>query len=365
MKLSRSLVAIIVAFSLAMLPSATAVEKKSTKAAGPSKSTVVNTILSGAGAPSKTLGINGDFYIDTKNLNLYGPKTKGVWKVTTSLRANEVPVVANVIGESGAMGPTGPKGDKGATGEKGATGDKGATGATGPQGAQGLTGAKGDTGATGSIGATGAVGATGPAGAKGDTGAVGAQGAQGIQGVKGDTGETGATGPTGAQGSQGAQGLQGVQGVKGDTGATGATGAQGDAGISYTKWATVPAATLSITGANNSTSHVFFSAPTSGNYTFEVVVTGIANFNDSFNLNAEIVIGNAPISYQYAIASNADSFANGISGRQYGFTVIGAAANVSSGAIFALRVTNEFAVSGGTSISFSGRALVNKVGTIG
>jgi hypothetical protein len=129
MKLSRSLVAIIVAFSLAMLPSATAVEKKITKAAGPSPTTVVNTILSGAGAPSKTLGINGDFYIDTKNLNLYGPKTKGVWKVTTSLRASEVPFVANVIGESGAMGPTGPKGDKGATGEKGATGDKGATGA--------------------------------------------------------------------------------------------------------------------------------------------------------------------------------------------------------------------------------------------
>ena len=362
MKGSRSLVAITLAFSLAVLPSAIAGEKTSTKAAGPTPTTVVNTILSGAGVPAKTLGINGDFYIDTKNLNLYGPKTKGVWKVTTSLRANEVPVVANVIGESGAMGPTGPKGDKGATGEKGATGDKGATGATGatgPQGIQGLTGAKGDTGATGSIGATGAVGATGPAGAKGDTGATGATGA------KGDTGATGPIGATGPQGSQGAQGQQGSQGVKGDTGATGATGPQGDAGISYTKWATVPAATLAITGANNSTSHVFFSAPSAGNYTFEIVVTGVANFNDSFNLNAEIVIGNAPISNQFTIASNADSFANGISGRQYGFTVIGAAANVSSGAVFALRVTNEFAVSGGTSINFSGRALVNKVGTIG
>ena len=115
MKGNRSLVAITLAFSLAMLPSATAVEKKITKAAGPTPITVVNTILSGAGAPAKTLGINGDFYIDTKNLNLYGPKTKGVWKVTTSLRANEVPVVAIVIGKSGAMGPTVPKGDKGAT----------------------------------------------------------------------------------------------------------------------------------------------------------------------------------------------------------------------------------------------------------
>ena len=101
MKVSRSLVAIIVAFSLAMLPSASAVEKKITKAAGPSKSTVVNTILSGAGAPSKTLGINGDFYIDTKNLNLYGPKTKGVWKIASSLRAIEIPVITNVVGDRG------------------------------------------------------------------------------------------------------------------------------------------------------------------------------------------------------------------------------------------------------------------------
>ena len=323
MKGSKSLVAIIVAFSMAMLPSAVAVEKKSIKAAGPSPTTVVNTILSGAGVPAKTLGINGDFYIDTKNLNLYGPKTKGVWKITTSLRANEVPVVANVIGESGAMGPTGPKGEKG---DKGATGDRGATGATG---------------------------ATGP------------QGIQGLTGAKGDTGDTGATGPTGAQGAQGSQGIQGLKGDTGATGATGAPGAQGDAGISYTKWATVSAATLAITGANNSTSHVFFTAPSAGNYTFEVIVTGVANFNDTFNLNAEIVVGNAAISSQFAIASNADSFANGVSGRQYGFTVIGAAANVSSGAIFALRITNEFAVSGGTSINFSGRALVNKVGSIG
>ena len=365
MKGSKSLVAIIVAFSMAMLPSAVAVEKKSIKAAGPSPTTVVNTILSGAGVPAKTLGINGDFYIDTKNLNLYGPKTKGVWKITTSLRANEVPVVANVIGESGAMGPTGPKGDKGdkgATGEKGATGDRGATGATGatgPQGIQGLTGAKGDTGSTG------AIGATGPAGATGATGATGPQGIQGLTGAKGDTGDTGATGPTGAQGAQGSQGIQGLKGDTGATGATGAPGAQGDAGISYTKWATVSAATLAITGANNSTSHVFFTAPSAGNYTFEVIVTGVANFNDTFNLNAEIVVGNAAISSQFAIASNADSFANGVSGRQYGFTVIGAAANVSSGAIFALRITNEFAVSGGTSINFSGRALVNKVGSIG
>jgi hypothetical protein len=341
MKRNPSLLVITLAISLAILPSAFAVEKTSSKAAGPSPTTVVNTILSGAGIPSKTLGINGDFYIDTKNLNLYGPKTKGVWKVATSLKAKEVPVVANVIGESGAMGQTGPKGDKGAIG------DKGATGATGVQGIQGLTGAIGATGTTGAAGlagATGTAGSTGVAGAKGDTGT---QGIQGTQGAKGDAG---------------------IQGNKGDTGAkgdTGTTGNQGDAGISVSKFVTVPIATLAITTAGNSTSHIFFTAATSGNYTFEVIVAGVANFSDTFNLNAEIVIGNSAIADQFAIASDAESYANGISGRQYGFTVIGAAANVSAGAIFALRITNQISVSGGTSINFMGRALVNKVGSIG
>jgi hypothetical protein len=330
-----------------MLPSAIAAEKTTSKAAGPTPTTVVNTILSGAGAPAKTLGINGDFYIDTKNLNLYGPKTKGVWKVTTSLRAHEVPVVSNIVGETGAMGQTGPKGDKGATG------------ATGPQGIQGLTGAMGATGATGAVGAKGETGATGPAGA---TGSVGATGPQGIQGVKGDTGATGATGPAGATGPQGATGAQGLTGA---TGATGPAGPQGEAGISYAKFATVPGASLAITTAGNSTSHTFFTADNSGNYTFEIIVTGIANMSDSFKLNAEIVVGNSAITNQFAIASDAYSYANGASGRQYGFTVIGAASNVSAGTIFALRITNQVAVSGGTSITFMGRALINKVGSIG
>ncbi len=348
-----------------MLPSALAVEKTNTKAAGPSPTTVVNTILSGSGAPAKTLGINGDFYIDTKNLNLYGPKTKGAWKITTSLKAREVPVDENVIGESGAIGQTG---------AKGATGDKGATGATGLQGIQGLTGPIGITGlagasgATGGVGAPGSAGAPGVAGAKGDTGTQGSQGASGTSGAAGSagaSGSAGAKGDTGAQGIQGAKGDTGTQGASGASGATGATGAQGDSGASVVKFATVQAGTLAITTAGNSISQTFFTAETAGNYTFEVIVVGIANFSETFKLNAEIVIGNSAIVNQFAIAADANSYANRILGRQYGFTVIGAAADVSAGAIFALRITNQVAISGGTPINFTGRALVTKVGSIG
>ena len=46
------------------------------KSAGRTANSIPNTILNGISAPSKTIGINGDFYIDTKNLNIYGPKKK-------------------------------------------------------------------------------------------------------------------------------------------------------------------------------------------------------------------------------------------------------------------------------------------------
>ena len=397
MKGKRFFLAVTLVTSLALLPSAIAGERISNKAAGRTSTTVVNTILSGSGVPAKTLGINGDFYIDTKNLNLYGPKASGVWKVSTSLRSRDVPVVANIIGETGAMGQTGPKGatgDKGATGAigpqgipglqgiigiTGTTGLTGAIGATGLQGLQGLQGLMGVIGATGLTGVAGTNGLTGVAGAKGDTGSQGIPGAkgdagstgakgetgsQGIPGAKGDAGSTGAKGDTGSQGIPGAKGDAGTKGDIGSKGDAGAPGAQGDAGISVSKFVTVPSAILAITTAGNSTSHTFFTAESAGNYTFQVIVAGAASSTDTFRLNAEIVLGNFAITNQFAVVSYANSFANGISGRIYGFTIIGAVSDVSAEAIFSIRITNETTVGGGTPIAFSGKALVNKVGSI-
>lgn len=64
-----------------------------------------NTVRSGAGVPSNTLGSNGDFYIDTANSNIYGPKALGSWGSATSL-----------------VGPQGDKGDQGDDGEQGPSG---------------------------------------------------------------------------------------------------------------------------------------------------------------------------------------------------------------------------------------------------
>ena len=74
---------------------------------------------SGTGAPSSGLGVNGDFYLNDANGDVYS-KSGGSWSV-----------VDNITGPTGATGPQGPQGDPGPTG---ATGNTGATGATGPAG---------------------------------------------------------------------------------------------------------------------------------------------------------------------------------------------------------------------------------------
>ncbi|GAA4305869.1 hypothetical protein GCM10023143_11410 [Compostibacter hankyongensis] len=64
-----------------------------------------NTVLSGKGAPSASVGDVGDFYIDLNADALYGPKTGSGWGSAINLR--------------------GDKGDKGSTGATGAAGKNG------------------------------------------------------------------------------------------------------------------------------------------------------------------------------------------------------------------------------------------------
>jgi len=356
MKANRSLIAIALALSVITLPSAIGAEKTSNKAAGPSPTTVVNTILSGTGVPSKTRGINGDFYIDTKNLNLYGPKIKGVWKITTSLRATEVPVISNIIGESGATGQTGAtgekgdKGDKGATGDKGANGDKGATGLTGLQGIQGLTGS---TGATGAIGATGV---TGLAGAIGLTGVIGATGSAGSAGTAGAKGETG------TQGAKGDNGAQGIQGVKGETGTAGAAGTS-ESSISYlVNLANWMIATNQKPGTSDSGTFVTLEA---GSYTFNIAVDGTfaPETAVAMYIGMQVIASAGSMEYQ-VFSSDAITFINDLDQRHYQFMIIGRIVCTSSTTL-KLRATDKRGLTSGNMLSFTGKALINKVGSIG
>ena len=172
--------------STAFVPAqANTVKKVAINKAGRVATPGINTLLSGKGAPKLTVGIDGDFYIDTNKMNIYGPKVNGKW-----------PSAVPMKGAPGTNGTNGTNGITGATGAKGTstTGSDGAPGLAGPSGSPGATGPAG----SGSPGATGAAGSNGASGSNGTNGTNGLPGSIGATGPKGETGTVGLTGPSGS-----------------------------------------------------------------------------------------------------------------------------------------------------------------------
>ena len=161
-------------------------------AAGRSSTPIVNTILSGKGSPKSSLGANGDFYIDQKSLNLYGPKAKNRWPLPISMKGPAGPAGTTVSESKTIKNGSGAAISNG-TSSAGAKGDVGPMGPTGPVGLRGPIGERGERGEVGAQGVAGVAGAQGLAGANGfgSPGATGATGAQGLQGIKGETGTAG------------------------------------------------------------------------------------------------------------------------------------------------------------------------------
>ena len=118
MKISRAALL----FTIAILT--TSISQTPLNAAGRTAASIPNTILNGKGAPLNSLGINGDFYIDTRSLLLYGPKSKNKW-----------PAPQNLQGPTGAAGASGSDGKNGADGKVSS-----ASGSAGPAGPQGPAG---------------------------------------------------------------------------------------------------------------------------------------------------------------------------------------------------------------------------------
>jgi hypothetical protein len=344
MKGSKSLIAITIAATLALIPSAIAAPKTTSKAAGRITTPVVNTILNGVGIPAKTIGINGDFYIDTKNLNLYGPKIKGAWKVGTSLKQTDTKSITTVNGEVGATGDKGPQGEKG---DKGATGSTGATGSAGLPGVAGAAGAKGNDGATGAMGISGAAGSSGLAGAAGPAGpagAAGSQGAQGAQGVKGDAGTAGA------------------QGVKGDAGTAGAAGIS--VGIQSAISFDGP---LTGTAGSTKSSAAFGNFLAGKNYVLRILIStydmnqSISNYGLGFAIAT--TAGTSSVSTSYLVMNGSQySAGNRIYISVVADIVLNGAANADP---YSMVVTLTSGANGGASISASGTFTKIEVGSIG
>jgi Collagen triple helix repeat (20 copies) len=259
MNRNRIISLIIFSFLISLLNSPVTNAATKPKSAGRTSTSIPNTILNGKGAPLSSTGIDGDFYIDTRSLLIYGPKKSGKWPAPQNLQG---PVGANgadgkngsegktISSASTVAGPQGLQGEKGEKGEKGEPGSAGASGAAGPAGPAGAIGPQGATGSSGGgpqgpqgtkgdTGATGATGATGVTGPKGETGTAGSNGTNGTNGLPGPKGETGTAGSNGINGTNGTNGTDGAQGLKGDTGSVGATGATGPSNV-YRGTFTIP-----------------------------------------------------------------------------------------------------------------------------
>lgn len=122
-----------------------------------------NTMLSGTDTPANTIGIDGDYYIDTTNaptsLVLYGPKASGAWP-STGTTLSSTAGLAQLSGATftGAVTVQGyttmaggqANGDFTTFGHLAAAGMAGFNGAT-PVGRQSVTGSKGGNAALASL----------------------------------------------------------------------------------------------------------------------------------------------------------------------------------------------------------------------
>lgn len=251
---------------------------------------VANTILNGVTPPKNSQGIEGDFYIDTKAMLFYGPKTKTHWPTPTNIR-----------------GPKGQAGSSGADARPGAnvvsTGAQGLTGATGPKGEQGPQGIQGIPGPSGAKGETGP---TGPAGASGGSGA------SGVQGPTGPQGPPGPTGGMGAQGANGSNGPPGANGATGAIGATGATGATGPAGPSTANYGPVNFASQiqGVVGTSQSSSNFgSFEAGKSYVVRIQIQTFNIDRLITAYPLSLDVAFQGASPTYSASyVVANGSSF---------------------------------------------------------
>ena len=345
--MNRIRVAIAIAITLVITGIATPISSASTKpkSAGRTSSSIPNTILSGKGAPLSTLGIDGDFYIDTRSLLIYGPKKNKKWPLPQSLQ-----------------GPIGASGADGKNGTEGRT-ISSASNVVGPIGTQGE---KGDKGEKGEIGSTGAAGLTGAAGATGATGPTGSSGSGG--GTVGATGATGATGPAGSQGvsgTTGAKGETGTAGSLGTTGAKGETGTVGAVGPSNVYVNSLPTWTLSTATHRTSSTSAFLPRFLAGkSYLYTIHLSGVSDATNGLFAIDIVHEDNSTATFSY-IAMSKTNFELEPKLRLYDFVITGVITVGASDTAIAIKVIDDLGSTALKPLSLSGRIFATLVGSIG
>ncbi len=320
--MNRRHLAILLVISIStslFIPIASAATKP--KAAGRASTAVINTVLNGKGAPSNNLGINGDFYIDTRSLLISGPKAGGKWPTARSLQ--------------GANGTNGTDGRNGNDAKNVSTASN-VAGPSGPQGERGEKGVDGVAGANGAVGSAGVAGSTGPAGA---------------------------TGPAGS-GSTGAQGAAGSNGSAGATGLTGSRGETGTVGPSEVTDTSIPTWTLqTATGFGFATSTGFGLLKAGKSYQFSIQIWGTTNSTDSpYGLELLTSSGAAPsyfytiMPYRYALESTTSN--------KFGFSVIGTITVGGADVSLSVKIVDALGDTSAKPMVLTGKALITLVGAV-
>lgn len=312
------LLVLVIATSL-FIPQSIAATKP--KAAGRTSTAVINTVLNGKGAPSNSLGINGDFYIDTRSLLISGPKASGKWPTARSLQ--------------GANGTNGTDGKNGNDAKSVST----ASTVAGPVGPQGERGEKGSDGVSGSNGAAGANGVAGAAGATGPAGPAG-------------SGSTGSQGPSGSNGSNGAPG------------STGARGETGTVGPSEVTDISIPTWTLqTATAYGFATSNGFGILKAGKSYQFSILVWGTTNSTSSpYGLELLTSNGDVPsyfytaMPYRYAMESTTSN--------KLGFSIIGTIKVGPTDLSLSVKIVDAIGDSTTKPMVLTGKALITLVGAV-
>jgi len=288
---------------------------------------VINTVLNGKGAPLNTLGINGDFYIDTRSLLISGPKKNGKWPAARSLQ--------------GANGTNGTDGRNGNDAKNVST----ASTVAGPAGPQGERGEKGIDGVAGSSGAAGAAGVAGAMGANGPAGATGPAG----------SGATGAQGPSGSNGTNGSAGGAGLTGARGETGTVGPSEVTD---ISIPTWTLQTA-----TAFGFATSSGFGLLKAGKSYQFSIQVWGTTNSADSpYGLELLTSAGAAPsyfytiMPYRYAMESTTSN--------KFGFSVIGTITVGGTDVSLSVKIVDAYGDTTTKPMALTGKALITLVGAV-
>ena len=306
--------------------------------AGRTATSVSNTILNGITSPKSTQGINGDFFIDTKALTIYGPKASGRWPVGISLR-----------GTQGVAGTTGTSGSNGTDGRNAQS----ASAVVGAQGATGAAGIKGEAGVAGTTGAQGVAGATGSAGSAGAQGSPGATGNTGVQGNIGNTGSAG------AQGLKGETGNAGAEGSKGETGTVGATGPSSALDGAIASWVLSTA-----TPGSWNDSAVLRTLAANTSYRVSIIVHGTSTQADGY-FGFELIGCDSACTSKYDITNSYGKvFISSTTVIRYTFSIEGTIIVGGSGASITVRAIDGMGVTGTKPLTLSGRAIFQVVGEV-